>query len=486
MAQNPFDFTQNRSTQIDPNDLFQLGAVLGQAGIVDPTLAENALAIGAAPVKKAQKKVEAKTSGTVNAPSKNPAVFNKYSVAPVPKGSGLSEEVGLSDKQSNSETIGSMNQTTQDSGESSRLDKSAQKALFIGTPELQELYSSTAQLPEFSEQSKNISDLQAYLEAEKSKEIGLGEALLRPLAGLLQYNKTGDVSGLVSAFENVPAQERNKRLLAIQEKVGKAREDYLQKLSEAVKGRKIGTETERYLAEQTRKFQELLQGKQTTETGTSTEGTAKQGSKDPASSEVSLSPNAVMADNRIKETKVMDSINKTMEPLEAGFNQLQNAREALDKNDWQALSGILSILAKNVGADSGALSDRDLNRWLPRTFGGDLARVEAYFTSNPNAPVDPELTRGLKSLVGIAAKNMADRYSKSLERKIGQYKGSSSYKGVNLDDIAGPARSMITELKSHSLLAPEQKNKVEKREKSLEEMSDEELSAYEKKLGIGK
>lgn len=353
--------------------------------------------------------MQGEAEGAPSVPSGVPGVFSKIQVPmlpepqlkPIPKGSGLEQS---------DEATGKAGGRT-----------NVQRMLTMSPDEWQSSYESAMQTPAIQEQMKGINDIRDLLAMEAQAPAQLN---LAPLAALTD-SLTG--SKLLAGY-TVP-QDRQKRLADYMLKIQDDRKDLAKTIIDAIGKQKAGTMQEML-------YQDFINKKAAE-------------AKDPNALVKPLSPNAIMSDLRIKEKDVRDSVNKTMEPLETGYNQLLNAKESLDRNDYQSAVGMLSVLAKNVGADSGALSNQDLNRWLPRTFEGDLAKVEAYFTSNPNTEVPPELTRGLKQLIGIAARNMVDRYSKQLDRKVGQYKGSSSYKNVPLSEIVSPAQQMITDLRKY-------------------------------------
>lgn len=367
-------------------------------------------------------------------------------LAPVAKGSGLSNSV--KNYAVNTETTGlediNKDLTRDETGRETSNRNTVSSNLYMTPEELQQLTSGVEGTDFIGRQRQGIEDMQDLLTMEAQRPTDIMTA---PLAGLLQMEFGRNPQAFLQG-KGLSPQEQGARLLAYQGKIQDDKRDLAAKVLDTVGKMKSGTATENaFQLWRDKQLQEMMQQYKTTEGTKNVQGTeAKAEAEDPNSPRVS---SAGIADLRIKERDLRESINKTMEPLDVGYNQLLNAKEALDRNDYQSTVGILSILAKNVGADAGALSNQDLTRWLPRTFGGDLAKVEAYFTSNPNAEISPELTSGLKKLVEIAAKNMVNRYDKQLNRKLDQYKGSASYRGVNLDDIASPSRKAIAELRKY-------------------------------------
>jgi hypothetical protein len=149
-----------------------------------------------------------------------------------------------------------------------------------------------------------------------------------------------------------------------------------------------------------------------------------------------------------KEEKIKADIQKSTDPLSQGYNQLLNAQQALKRGDWQGVSSILSILAKNVGADAGALSVSDLRNFLPETFEGNLAKVDAYLDNPSDAKITGDLTKGLRDLVTIAASNMAKRYSERLQLSKDFYLRGKSYQDVDVNSLFVPAEQYIKDLRS--------------------------------------
>lgn len=147
-----------------------------------------------------------------------------------------------------------------------------------------------------------------------------------------------------------------------------------------------------------------------------------------------------------KEKEIRDQISKTTDPLSAGYQQLLNAKESLDRNDLQGVWSVLSILAKNVGADAGALSNQDLQNYMPKTFGTDAAKVQAYIDGPKEAKIDPRDVEGLKKLVAMAAKNISARYADRLSLARQNFEASPSYAGVNIAKIFNPSETYIKNL----------------------------------------
>jgi hypothetical protein len=149
-----------------------------------------------------------------------------------------------------------------------------------------------------------------------------------------------------------------------------------------------------------------------------------------------------------KEEKIKTDIQKSTDPLSQGYTQLLNAQQALKRGDWQGVSSILSILAKNVGADAGALSVSDLRNFLPKTFEGDLAQVDAYLDNPSDAKITGDLTKGLRDLVTVAASNMAKRYSERLQLSKNFYLSGKSYQDVDVNSLFAPSEQYIKDLRS--------------------------------------
>lgn len=153
------------------------------------------------------------------------------------------------------------------------------------------------------------------------------------------------------------------------------------------------------------------------------------------------------SDLRIKEKDVRDRINKTMQPLEERYEQLGNMKAAIDSGDYTQLGAMLSIAAKNIGAETGVLTDRDIQRVLPRTIAKDIASLQAYLTNNDGVKLEPSVTAGLRKLVAIAMTNAEKKHRASLQRQMSQYKNSKSYGNVDVDAIAEPAEMALKDIK---------------------------------------
>lgn len=437
------------SGQITPEQAMknyqQVSPLLQQLGIGSDPLLNPRM-----PASIQDKKAQLATTGTVNMPTKSPAVYAKA----VAKGSGRTESVENKNTTSDENTE-QKTYSQEDLDKASREARTQQtKELYQYEPieELQARYEGLRNTPMFKDRAQGISNMEDLLAMSAEAPSDIYSA---PIAGLLQGEFGRNVSAMLAGRGASPEEQRQK-MLGYKGKIIDDEATLNKEILQAAKDQRIGKTTD-LTAEKLyqENMQKMLERYMNTDKK-SVVNVFNQASKaeDPT---VSGDGKYGRADLRIKEKDVRDSVNKTMENLDTAATVSKNITDNLSKNDYLGLVGSLSSIARNVGADKGALSDKDLKNYLPATFEGSWAKFEAYIDSNPNALVDPQLTAGLKKLAASTLNNLKSRYEAELSRKKKQYKASSSFVNVPVDEMFSPAEERTKEIDAHyKTIAPKE------------------------------
>lgn len=136
-----------------------------------------------------------------------------------------------------------------------------------------------------------------------------------------------------------------------------------------------------------------------------------------------LDPNARKGRDRpaaIEEKWMIDKANKIHNDYQTDFEQISRLKDNLARGDFQGLQISLGYASRQLGGQKGVLTDKDVAMTMPATIGGSLAKLEAYFTNNPNVALTPDLIKGLNDLADIAAKRLSDKY----QMEFGTFKKS--------------------------------------------------------------
>jgi hypothetical protein len=149
-----------------------------------------------------------------------------------------------------------------------------------------------------------------------------------------------------------------------------------------------------------------------------------------------------------QDTMVQNKIDKAMEPVGQRVEQLSTLFGALKSNDYGQIMPALSIVAKEVGADKGMLSEGDINRTLTRTIGMDWAKFQAYISDHPGeAKVNPLVTQSIRELTAQAFKNGVDRYTTVLKREKASLQ-ASAFNSPRLQGMFQAAEAQMEQMRA--------------------------------------
>lgn len=158
-----------------------------------------------------------------------------------------------------------------------------------------------------------------------------------------------------------------------------------------------------------------------------------------------------------KEKTLEGQIQKEIEkPLQEKEEIFQNLSNAWERGDLQSVSTAISGFSRNVGTEKGVLTDNDVNRTFPATIGKTWKQVEAYFTNNPQALLDPKIVQGFKELTDIAKDRMAARFRAQLSDKKKRYASMGSYKGLMDPGGSGDVMFQTMEERLNTIAPPKE------------------------------
>lgn len=104
-----------------------------------------------------------------------------------------------------------------------------------------------------------------------------------------------------------------------------------------------------------------------------------------------------------------------------------NALDSFPLESAAAVQALISNIVKTIGADAGALSRQDIESYIPRTAGGDLAQLQNYLTNQGDSPLPDDVKAGLKALLqnsrNSAVKNNQARAKKDIKAAIEARRG---------------------------------------------------------------
>jgi len=193
------------------------------------------------------------------------------------------------------------------------------------------------------------------------------------------------------------------------------------------------------------------------------------------------------------ETKLRTDLDKDIfDPISKRKEQFNLIDDAFNSNDYQQIWNVMSQFARGVSGEKGVLTDTDIARVMPRNVWGDVGKIKAYFSSTPSAEMDPKYIVKLRELVEKARSNASTVYRDRVNEKKKLYGASRSYEPLKmsgaLDDMLSAANESVGAFGVSTYKAPKAAPKAApmkaapKQEKALEDMTDEELAAFEAQL----
>ena len=278
-----------------------------------------------------------------------------------------------------------------------------QRVNFVSPEEMNTALDMTRGIPEYQAAAQGSRDLEDLVNRQAAVP---SDSYSGPLATLLNYQKTGQWSPVDN--QDSP-QSRLQKLIAGKAALQKEKLSLSDQLLESLSRQKSGLTT------------------------TSTEN-VEGDTRDSA---------RMAGQQRIKETNLIRDIQGISKPYEDALEQISKAKEATEFGDLQSTMVILSVIAKSVGKDAGALAEGDIARTLPKTWGKTWGEIEAYVTSNPNVLLDKSITGGFKKLLQLTEDKLATKAESRLNTTAETYKAAPSYYDVPVDNIVKPLRDRI-------------------------------------------
>lgn len=158
---------------------------------------------------------------------------------------------------------------------------------------------------------------------------------------------------------------------------------------------------------------------------------------------------------RLLDKDLRGEINRDiLNPMALRKEQFATIDSSLASNDYQTVHSMLSQFSRGVAGEKGVLTDTDIKRIIPASFGGDLARFMAYFGSTPTEKLDPNYTLKLRELVSTAKSNAVVVYGDHVKNKKALFKAMPSYNGQDaaINEAFGIADEAV---KSFGVPAPQ-------------------------------
>lgn len=129
-------------------------------------------------------------------------------------------------------------------------------------------------------------------------------------------------------------------------------------------------------------------------------------------------------DARFKQAndiKMEKEIGQDLTKLSDANNEHTQNLTTLDENmasgSYAKISNSLANFSRNIAGEKGVLTDKDLERVLPKNIFGTLAKFESYFTETPDAALDPKYTKALNELIATARTKTAQRMNENLDQR---------------------------------------------------------------------
>lgn len=118
---------------------------------------------------------------------------------------------------------------------------------------------------------------------------------------------------------------------------------------------------------------------------------------------------------------------KTLNDYQTSKSHLDAIDEALKIGTVGSVGRALAQAARELSGEKGVLTEQDVGRVLPRSFGRTMAEWEAYASSNPDVPLDPQILVGLQQAVQNAHARLKARYAERQQAFKDQVQGSQMY-----------------------------------------------------------
>jgi len=145
-----------------------------------------------------------------------------------------------------------------------------------------------------------------------------------------------------------------------------------------------------------------------------------------------------------KEDTIRKDVMTTMSPFHDAVQQFETMDEALDRGDYQSVSIMLSPFARTVGQEKGALSEGDVQRALPGSWQGSLAKTFTWLGSPDAIKFTPNLLKGMRDLVQIAKVNTAKKTQEKLNLRRKTYQNpKSQYFDISAPGSGGPGELLF-------------------------------------------
>jgi hypothetical protein len=127
--------------------------------------------------------------------------------------------------------------------------------------------------------------------------------------------------------------------------------------------------------------------------------------------------------------EVKKDFDKQVDPAIDGASKINQAESALMSGNPNRITGAMSIIARVVNGEKGALSNDDVTRTMATNVNLYMAQLENFWKTNPNAQVPPELLNPLKQSVAEYKKHTSEAVGKVLDNRRDEF---------NLMGINGP------------------------------------------------
>lgn len=161
-----------------------------------------------------------------------------------------------------------------------------------------------------------------------------------------------------------------------------------------------------------------------------------------------------------KETQLQQDLDKDLfDPINKRSAEFGQIDAALAKGDWATIGATMSQFSRGIAGEKGVLTDKDVERVMPKSFQGDLAKLKSYFANTPTEQMDPAYVKGLQELSILARKNAADVYGRMVSDKRRLYGSRATFSGMMSPGSSGDmmlktAENRITDFGKSATGAP--------------------------------
>lgn len=214
-----------------------------------------------------------------------------------------------------------------------------------------------------------------------------------------------------------------------------------------------------------------------------------------AKGEAELKPRDKLTNMRLGGTELAKAADKAVTEFSGQSDSYRKLFSALESGGVQDVQASLSLLARAVGAEKGALSEGDVRRNMIRTLGGDWAQFKSYLGTDAMQEMPANLRQTLLKIAKRGAQGAVINADSHVKRLKDSFKNRPEFTdlGFDVDARMKPFEESLAQLKGNLGQSSAEKaiKDATRREagppkgmKPAHEMTDAELKEYIKKNNL--